>query len=133
MKHQKSTHAPNDPLGGNPFQSALNAPVVEAMGHGAAVLGRSATTLQQEGMRFITRRVEQNMKAVEQFGACKTLPELFAAQQYWLADMTRAYSEEWARCGELMTELLHERKEEAGNGDGPKQNEPTRETHSRQH
>ena len=127
MKHQKSAHAPGGPSAVDPFNAALNGPLADAMGHGASVFGRTVSTFQQEGMRFMTRRLEQNMKAVEQFGACKSLPDLLSAQQRWYADMTRAYSEEFAKCGELMTEMLHE------NGEGSTPAETPRRTDVREH
>ena len=131
MKHQKSTHASGEPSAISP----LEVPTAEAMRRGASVIGRSVSTFQQEGMRFATRRLEQNVKAIEQFGACKSLPDLLSAQQRWFADMTRAYSEEWARCSELMTEMLHEngKQTETGNGHASKQPEPTRRADVREH
>jgi hypothetical protein len=131
MKHQKSTHASGEPSAIGP----LNVPIAEAMGRGASVFGRGVSTFQQESMRFATRRLEQNVKAIEQFGACKSLPDLLSTQQRWFADMTRAYSEEWARCSELMTEMLHENGKQTGTGNGHavKQPEPTRRADVREH
>ncbi|MEQ1865522.1 MAG: phasin family protein [Micropepsaceae bacterium] len=133
MKHQKTTHANDDPVTANPFQSALGTPMAQAMGRGASVFGRSVSTFQQEGMRFMTRRLEQNVKAVEEFGACKSLPDLLSAQQRWFAEMTRAYSEELAKCGELMTEMLHDGNEETDDGHGSKQHEPPHRADYREH
>lgn len=133
MKHHKSTHASGDPAVSNPFQSALNGPMAEAMGRGASTFGRSVSTLQQEGMRFMTRRLEQNVKAIEQFGACKSLPDLLSAQQRWFAEMTRAYSEELARCGELMTEVLHENGGRAGNGQEENKSDASHRADVREH
>ncbi len=84
-------------------------------------------------MRFMTRRLEQNVKAVEEFGACKSLPDLLSAQQRWFAEMTRAYSEELAKCGELMTEMLHDGNEETDDGHGSKQHEPPHRADYREH
>jgi len=116
MKHPKTTHAHAEASIANPFQSPLNGSMVEAIGRGASTFGRSATTFHQEGLRFMTRRLEQNIKAVERFSVCKSLPDLVAAQQQWFADMTRAYSEEWKRCSELMAEAQQEVCSESGNG-----------------
>jgi hypothetical protein len=133
MKQHKATHASGEPSAGNPFQSALNTPIAEAMGHGASVFGRTVNTFQQEGMRFMTRRIEQNAKAIEQFGACKSLPDLLSAQQHWFAEMTRAYSEELARYGELMTEALHEAVSQAGNAQGETEVDPPHRADVREH
>jgi len=133
MKHPKATYANGDPSIANPFLSTLSGPMAGAVGRGASMLGRSVGTLQQESLRFMTRRFEQNIKAVEQFGACKSLPDLFAAQQKWLAETTRAYSEEWARCGELMTEMLHESSDEGSHGRGSKRSETPHRADVREH
>ncbi len=99
----------------NPFEAAFNGPMGGALEKSASIFGKGVHTLQQESIKFMTRRFEDNMKAAEQFGACRSLPDFFAAQQKWFADMTRAYSEEWARYSELMTDALHD-AEPAGNG-----------------
>jgi hypothetical protein len=86
----------------------LNGAVAEAMEKSASAVGKSMRTFQQEGVKFMTRRIEDNMKAVEQFGTCRTLPDFLVAQQKWFADTARAYNEEWVRCGELMTEVFED-------------------------
>ena len=90
----------------NAFGAALNGAVAEAMEKSLAVFGKGMRSFQQEGLKFMTRRIELNMKAAEQFGACRTLPDLIAAQQKWFAETSRAYNEELTRCGELMTEAF---------------------------
>jgi Phasin protein len=127
MKHQRPSQTPGDQPEGNPFHQALDAPLVKALGQGASVFGRSVNTFQQEGMRFMTRRLEQNAKAIKEFGACKSLPDLLSAQQRWFAETARAYSEELAKCGELMTEVLHENGVDANDdGDEGKSDTPRR-------
>ena len=133
MKHPRINPAHDDPQNANPIQSALNGPIADVMGRGASNFGRGVSTFQREGMRFMTRRIEQNVKAVEQFGACKSLPDLLSAQQRWLSEMTRAYSEEWTKCSELMTEMLHENGMEEENGNGTKLPEPPRRANVREH
>ena len=113
MKHEKPPRAHED----LPFSAAFGSPIgssfADALGKGASMFGRSFATMQKESMRFMTQRIEDNMKAVETFGACRSLPDLFAAQQRWFADMTRAYSEEWQRYSEMMTEMARENSEDA--------------------
>ena len=89
------------------FASARNGPVVEAMERHASLAGNNLRTLQEESLKFMTRRFEENTKTAQELGACKSWPEVFAVQQRWFADMTRAYGEEWMRCSELMTSALH--------------------------
>lgn len=111
MKHHKP-HGHEDAFPAV-FGATLTNPMTEALSKGASMYGRSFATLQKEGLRFAQQRLEDNMKAVEAFGACKSLPDLFAVQQRWFAEMTRAYSEEWQRCGELMSEAMQEASDEA--------------------
>jgi hypothetical protein len=95
-------------------------PMAEAFGRGASVFGRSFATLQKEGVRFLNQRLEDNVKAAEEFGSCKSLPDLFAAQQKWFADATRAYLEEWQRCSELMSDMMRDAGESSASKDpGP--------------
>lgn len=108
MKLHKHHQFQEDSAIASPFA----APMTEAFGHGASVLGRSFTTFQKEGLRFFNERLEHNVKAAEEFGACKSLPDLFAAQQKWFAVMTRAYLEEWQRCGALMTDMTRDPSQE---------------------
>lgn len=109
MKPHKPEHAD---LGAfqslNPFASAWNGSAAGAIEKSAAFFGKSMRALQQESIRFMTRRIEDNLKAAEQFGACRNVPDFLAAQQKWFADMTHAYSQEWARCSEIMAEAAHE-------------------------
>lgn len=105
MKHHRS-HGHDEPVGA--FGAQVNGAMAEAFSKGASIYGRGFATLQKEGLRFAQQRLEENMKAAEALGACKSLPDLFAVQQRWFADMTRAYSEEWQRYGELMSEVMHE-------------------------
>ena len=85
------------------FASVLNGPVVEAMERQASLAGSNLRAFQEESLKFMTRRFEENTKAVQELSACKSWPEVFAVQQRWFADMTRAYGEEWMRFSELMT------------------------------
>lgn len=124
MKNQKSVHADEDTVISNPFLPEVGVPMTEVMSRRASVFGRGISTLQHESMRFMTRRFEQNMKAIEQFGACKSLPDLIAAQQHWFSEMANAYTEELAKCGELMKELLSDGTGEEGKDPGPKRYHP---------
>lgn len=111
MKHHKPPgHEEAIPAA---FGATLNNPMTEALSKGASMYGRSFAALQKEGLRFAQQRLEDNMKAVEAFGACKSLPDLFAVQQRWFAEMTRAYGEEWQRYGELMSEAMQDASDEA--------------------
>jgi hypothetical protein len=113
MKHDKPEHAPRTPSPADMFTSMLT---TDALERSASVFGKGMRTFQEEGLKFWNRRIEDNAKAVRQFAACKSLPDVFAAQQKWFADMTRAYSEEWARYSELMTGIFEEEEGEKANG-----------------
>lgn len=87
-------------------------PAAEAWSKGASIFGRSFATMQKEGLRFFNQRMEENMKVVEGFAACKSVPDVLAVQQKWFADMTRAYTEEWQRCSEMMSDMARENTED---------------------
>ena len=113
MKHEKPPRAHEDLPLSTVFGSTMGSSVTDVLGKGASIFGRSFATMQKEGMRFAKQRLDDNIKAVEAFGACRSLPDFFAAQQRWFADMTRAYSEEWLRYSEMMTEMSRENSDEA--------------------
>jgi len=116
MKVHKSDHSVRGELEANPFASALNGSMAEAMERSASVFGKGMRTLQQESVKFMSRRFEDNVEAAKRFSACRSLPDVFAAQQKWFADMTHAYSKEWVRCSELMTDALQKDTKPVGNG-----------------
>lgn len=107
MKHEKPPHAFEDHPLASPA-NPLNGPLADAFGKGASMFGRSFGTMQKEAMRFVNQRIEDNMKAAEDFGACRSLPDVFSVQQRWFASMAKAYAEEWQRCSALMTEVARE-------------------------
>lgn len=107
MKHLRPSQFQDDTL----MPPTLAAPMA-AFGRGAFAFGRSFATLQQEGLRFLNQRLEENVKAAEEFGSCKSLPDLFALQQKWFADTTRAYVEEWQRCSDLMSGAMQDTTDE---------------------
>jgi hypothetical protein len=69
-----------------------------------SAFGERMWKLQQESVRFMGERFEDNMKTLQRLTACKTLPDLLAAQQKWFADTAQAYGKEWGRCADMMTE-----------------------------
>lgn len=109
MKHQRPSQFTED----TPYPATFAAPMADVLGRGASIFGRSFATMQKEGLRFFNQRIEDNAKAVEEFGACKSLPDLFAAQQKWFAGVTRAYLEEWQRCGEMMSDMVRDATDDA--------------------
>lgn len=107
MRHHKSHEHE-----GSPFAGAFGTQMTDTFAKNASMFGRGFATMQKESLRFAQQRLEDNMKAIEEFGTCKSWPDILAAQQRWFTGMTRAYSEEWQRCGELMNDMLHETEEE---------------------
>lgn len=111
MKSQKSSHMSenNENLSAAGLSaSRSNGLMTVAVERGVSVFGHSMRVFQEEGMRFLTRRMEDNAKAVQDLGSCKSLPDFLAMQRRWFADMTRAYSEEWSRYSDIVSEALHE-------------------------
>ena len=107
MKPDKPEHIAPEDVPATVFTAMLNGPT-GAMERSANLFGKSVRSLQEEGMRFFSRRMEDNAKAAKEMAACRNFPDLLAAQQKWFADAARAYGEEWVRCGELVTEMLEE-------------------------
>jgi hypothetical protein len=87
------------------FPMPLNGAMTEVLERSAAAFGKNMRTFQHESARFVTRRAEESANAMERFTKCRTLPDIFAAQQQWVSDIARAYNEEWARFGEFMGEM----------------------------
>jgi hypothetical protein len=84
------------------------------LGKNVSAFGERIWKLQQESIRFLGERFEDNMKAMQRLTACRSLPDVLAAQQKWFAEAAQAYGEEWSRCADLMTDALKN-----GHDDGP--------------
>lgn len=110
MKSQKSSHVSenNDLSAAGLSASRANGLLNVAVERSVSVFGHSVRAFQEEGMRFLMRRMEDNAKAAQELGSCKSLPDFLVMQQRWFADMTRAYSEEWARYSDIMSEAMNE-------------------------
>lgn len=113
MKAHRSHHISQAPASEtSPFPPQTQ---LADLGKNASAFGERVWKFQQEGARFIGERFEDNMKALQRLSACKSLPDLLAAQQRWFAETAQAYGEEWTRCADLFTETLNEG---AGSGNG---------------
>jgi hypothetical protein len=77
-------------------------------GKNASAFGERMLKLQHEGARFVGERFEDNMKTLQRLSACRSLPDLLAAQQRWFSETAQAYGKEWSRCADLVTETLKE-------------------------
>lgn len=112
MKPHRTNYstAPDAPPA-SPIPSVMAGPLAGAMDRSASMFGKGMRTMQQEGLKFMTRRMEDNMKAIEKFGACRSVPDFLAAQQQWLSDAARAYNEEWVKCSELMVDIARDESE----------------------
>lgn len=106
MKQTKTPEAREATTLDNPLAPPFTVSLVNAVGKGASVLGRSVASMQNESLRFMNQRLEDNMKAASEIGTCRSLPELLAFQQKWFATMTRAYAEEWHRYNVLLTDIV---------------------------
>lgn len=117
MKQQKTPAFREAVKAEVPLGPDLGATLADVVGRGASVFGRSVSSAQQESLRFMNQRLEDNMKAASEVGNCKSLPDLLALQQKWFATMTRAYAEEWHRYNTLLTDIM--RGDGAMTGDDP--------------
>lgn len=118
MKTNKSDHAHASDTPAGAF-AMLNGPAADAMEKSAAMFGKSMKVFQQEGMRFLTQRLEDNAKAAKEFAACANLSDVLSLQQKWFAGLSRAYGEEWVRYGELMIDIFEKDEGEGGHGRPP--------------
>ena len=114
MKRQKTETAPDLTRGLDMSGMMASMPLADAFGRGASMVSRSIAVMQRESMRFMNRRMEENMKVAGEMGACRNLPDMLALQQKWIAGMTRAYADEWQRYNEIMAEIVSGDAEETG-------------------
>jgi len=106
MKRQKTDTAPDLSASLDPAGLMAAMPFADAFGRGASVVSRSLAAMQRESVRFMNKRLEENMRVAGEMGACRNLPDMLALQQKWIAGLTRAYADEWQRCNELMAEIV---------------------------
>lgn len=106
MKQHKTNSQQDEIQPSNPFGPAFSVSIADAVGKGASIFGRGFASMQQESLRFLNQRFEDNIKTAGEIGNCKTLPDLLALQQKWLAGMSRAYTDEWHRYNVLMADLV---------------------------
>ncbi|MFN9163303.1 MAG: phasin family protein [Alphaproteobacteria bacterium] len=106
MKQQKTPAFREAEKAKTPFGPVPGATFADVVGRSASVPGRSISSMQQESVRFMNQRLEDNMKAASEIGNCKSLPDLMALQQNWFATMTRAYAEEWHRYTTLLSDIM---------------------------
>ena len=106
MKQPKAISPQDDVQTANPFGPGFSVSLADAVGKGASIFGRGFASMQQESLRFMNQRFEDNIKTAGEIGNCKTLPDLLALQQKWLAGMSRAYTDEWHRYNVLMADLV---------------------------
>lgn len=80
-----------------PAPEAISDTYVMAIERSAALLGNSVRNFQNETTRFLSRRVECDMQAMEDMARSRNLVELFGVQQKWLSTLARDYSDEVIR------------------------------------
>ena len=114
-EHQIPTH----PMASSSPWNGAMAEVFERSTAAFGSFGKNMHTFQQESARFVGKRAEENSNAMKRFASCKTLPDVFAAQQQWFSDLTRACNDEWLRFGEVMGEMVED-SISAENGTGSK-------------
>jgi hypothetical protein len=81
--------------------SSLSDAFVTAFERGAQVWGENLRMYQDETVRFVTERLEQDTHMLEQLGKSRSMFDLLSIQQKWLSAATRAYSEEFMRLSKL--------------------------------
>jgi len=93
------------PLG---MASALSDSYMTALERGASMIGNNLRLLQDETMRFVTRRLEHDAYTMEEMGRARNFLDLFAIQQKWLNETATAYSQEFMRLSRLTANVTEE-------------------------
>ncbi len=98
------------------------APSIALIGSGARAF-QAATVAQQhaveragrlygEGMRFVTRRLEANRRAMHEMAGCRTLPDTLSTWNEYLETTARQYAEEIEAVTGLCAAQVREATEE---------------------
>jgi hypothetical protein len=90
---------------------ALTDTLANAVERGAALLGNNIRAFQDETARFVSRRVERDMAAMEEIARSRNLMEVFSVQQRWLTNLTTDYSRGMMRLSRLTGAVAEETME----------------------
>lgn len=83
------------------ISNALTDTFASAVERGASLIGNNIRAFQDETARFVARRAERDMEAMEDFARSRSLMELFSVQQRWLTNLTSDYSTGFMRLSRL--------------------------------
>jgi hypothetical protein len=82
--------------------AGLNDSILEGMGHTRDVLLSRITAFQQETLNFVNHRLERDADLVREYRQCRTIMDVMAVQQKWLAHMGEDYLREWVKLTQAM-------------------------------
>jgi hypothetical protein len=97
-----------------PSPEAISDTYAMAIERGAALLGDNVRNLQNETARFLSRRVESDMQAMQDMARSRSLIELFGVQQRWFSTLARDYSEEMIRFARVTNSAVQDTAAAAG-------------------
>jgi len=112
-RRSRRARSQNGQLRPDPMQigHALTDTFASAVERGATLLGNNIRAFQDETARFVTRRVERDMEAMEEIARSRNLMELFSVQQRWLTNLTTDYSRGMMRLSRLTGSVAEETME----------------------
>jgi hypothetical protein len=84
-----------------PDPYAVGDTYVMALKRSADLVGNNVRTIQDQTTRFVSRRMERDMEAMEEIARSRSLLELFGIQQKWLSGVASDYSDEMIRLARL--------------------------------
>jgi hypothetical protein len=82
--------------------AALNDSILEGMDQTREALVDRITAFQRETLDFVNRRLEQDADFVRQYRQCRTMADILAAQQKWLAHLGEDYLREFVKLAQVM-------------------------------
>jgi hypothetical protein len=86
---------------------------VSALQRGTALMTDNVRNLQDETARFMSRRLERHMEAMEDIARSRSLLELFGIQQKWLSGIASDYGDEMIRLARMAGNAVEDSVERA--------------------
>jgi hypothetical protein len=85
--------------------STLNGSIAKMIDWNRSLMEKTLRQTQEESLRFINRRLERNVKALESLRDSQGLSGIIAAEQDWLVCTARDYVEGTEKFGGMLLEL----------------------------
>jgi hypothetical protein len=87
---------------------AFNKPMVKVMNQNRVIFQKMMHAMQEESVKFVSRRLEHMGRAIEHTRDCHGVSGLMAVQQEYLLDLAWDYAEQTRRFADLVRELAED-------------------------